>query len=87
MIQLFENINRVFEDPERKGKACSLEIIVSMKDQTTGAKFIYGTETMGPPKEIRDFIEKAIELTNDWYEQASRNNTTDTKRKWWQPWK
>jgi hypothetical protein len=72
----FENyLNRVYDDPEKKGRTCSIEIKISTKDRTTGTKFIYGIESMFPPKEIGDFIEGAIELTNPWYDQAIKTKT------------
>ena len=69
----FESLlNKVIDYPEKKGKICTLEITLSDGKETTGVRYIYGSESMGPPIPIANFINKAIELTNPWYEKQVR---------------
>lgn len=65
--------NGVFDDPEKKGKECSLEIHLGMGSKNTGCRFIYGADSMGPPKPISDFVIKALEVTDTWYLRACKN--------------
>jgi hypothetical protein len=70
----FENhMNGVFDDPGKKGKECSLEIRLGMDSKSTGSRFIYGADSMGPPKSVSDFVVKALELTEGWYNRAGKN--------------
>ena len=71
----FENyLNRVFDIPEKKGKECSLEIHLGMDSKITGFRFVYGSDSMGPPKSVNDFVVKALEVTDAWYKRAGKNS-------------
>jgi hypothetical protein len=65
--------NKVFDDPDRKGKICTLEIKLGDESNITGCKFIYGLDSIGPPIFLNDFVIKSIELTNSWYQRACEN--------------
>ena len=57
-------------DPQPKGKACQLTIgfmLTNGKEQ--GIQFKYGSESLGPPPEIRRFVVAMVEATNPWYEE------------------
>jgi hypothetical protein len=69
-----------------KGKSCSVEIVLSNGTETTGTKFLYGSESMGPPPPVGKFVLKAIKLTDPWYNQNQKAIKKNT-RKWWQFWK
>lgn len=79
-------LNKIYDAPEKSGRICSIEIILANKNETKGTKFSYGSESMGPPKVIGDFVIKAIELTNSWYNKQQRNVKRNEKS-WWQFWK
>ena len=64
---------RVFNDPQKKGKECSLEIQIGTDSKITGSRFTYGADSMGPPKSVTDFVEKALEVTDAWYNRAGIN--------------
>lgn len=83
----FENaLNKVFDLPEKKGATCSLEIVMADGKETKGIKFIYGTKSVGPPQEIKDFVLKAVALTDPWYLQQQKATPKPVK-KWWRFWK
>jgi hypothetical protein len=77
-------LNKVFDLPEKKGATCSLEIVMADGQETKGIKFIYGTRSVGPPQEIKDFVLKAVTLTDPWYLQQQK---AAPAKKWWQFWK
>jgi hypothetical protein len=79
-------LNKVFDLPEKKGDVCSLEIVMADEKETKGIKFIYGIKSVGPPQEIKDFVLRAIELTNPWFQQQQKIAPKPAK-KWWQFWK
>ena len=79
-------LNKVFDLPEKKGDVCSLEIAMAEGKETKGIKFIYGTKSVGPPQEIKDFVLRAVALTDPWYLQQQKAVPQPAK-KWWQFWK
>ncbi len=68
-----DSLGKVFDIPEKKGKTCSLEIMLGTDSKATGCRFMYGLDSMGPPKSVSDFVVKSIELTNAWYLRANEN--------------
>jgi hypothetical protein len=77
-------LNKVFDLPEKKGATCSLEIVMGDGKETKGIKFIYGTRSVGPPREIKDFVLRTVTLTDPWYLQQPK---AVPAKKWWQFWK
>ena len=66
----FQNLlNRVYDFPDKKGKTCMLEITLFDGKETTGVRYTYGSESMGPPIPIANYVKKAIELTDPWYKE------------------
>ncbi|MEL6133599.1 MAG: hypothetical protein AAFR59_09580 [Bacteroidota bacterium] len=54
--------------PDPKGKRAVLSIAFSGVEVDTGIAFTYGTQSDGPPEDIIEYIEYALELTDPWYE-------------------
>ena len=79
-------LNNVYDLPDKKGKTCSIEIILANEKETKGVKFFYGSDSYGPPKPIGDFVIKAIELTDPWY-NTQQKMIKKNKKAWWQFWK
>ena len=74
----FESLlNGVYEDPDKKGKTCMLEITLSDGKETKGVRYTYGFESMGPPKPIVDYVLKAIELTDPWFKEQAKMTETE----------
>lgn len=69
----FESLlNNIYDDPDKKGKTCILEITLSDGKETTGVRYIYGSESVGPPVSITNYVKKAIELTDPWYNKHAK---------------
>ena len=82
-------LGKVYDIPDKEGKSCSIEIVLGGENEGNGMRFNYGSDSMGSPRPVADFIEAAIKLTDPWfYKQKSmiRHQQTE-KRKWWQFWK
>ncbi|MEL6629667.1 MAG: hypothetical protein AAFQ83_21570 [Bacteroidota bacterium] len=62
--------------PDPKGKLAELTIGFSGNDVDTGIAFTYGTQSDGPPEDVIEYIEYALELTDPWYV----NQTTKKKK-------
>jgi hypothetical protein len=62
-------LNKVNDYPDKKGKTCMLEITLSDGKETKGVRYTYGSESMGPPIPIANYVNKAIELTDPWYNE------------------
>lgn len=60
--------------PDPKGDLTKLVITLEGEnEQETGFEFIYGSDSTGPPEEIIDFVEYAVELSDPhWEEYLSR---------------
>ena len=64
----FRNLG-VYDIPGKMGKKVELVIFFVFNDGSEGnLKFLYGSESQGPPQEIGQFIYAAVDLTNPWYE-------------------
>ncbi len=63
-----------YELPNRKGDDCELTILLSYRenDKSAGFKFIYGSESSGPPREVADLVRYAAALTRPWHEEQKR---------------
>jgi hypothetical protein len=68
--ELFAYLGLLGDVTNKKGKPAKLTISFAFEDGTrNGFMFKYGTESQGPPEEVCDFVHKAVELTNPWYEE------------------
>lgn len=72
--QLLEH-QGAYELPNRAGAHCELTLLLGSRgsNRSAGFKYIYGSESQGPPPEIADLIRYAVELTKPWYEQQKRS--------------
>jgi hypothetical protein len=57
-------------DPSPKGKICELTmwLFLPNKEERT-IHFKYGSESIGPPREVCQLVLAAIDVTKPWYEQ------------------
>lgn len=70
---LLQWMGRQLSDPDPQAKMCRLVVGVRQSDgQELASVWSYGTESMGPPPEIREFVVAATEITNPWFEQQRR---------------
>lgn len=66
----FESLlNSVHDYPDKKGKTCILEITLYDGKKTKGVRYTYGSESKGPPVPIANYVNKAIELTDPWFNE------------------
>ncbi len=56
-----------YEYPEPKGDKTKLTIIVDSDDESTGFEFLYGSESDGPPEEIFELVNAAVDVTEEWW--------------------
>ena len=71
--KVFELAGR-YELPYESGEHINLTIHCKGDDLDTGFEFSFGSESMGPPEEILAIVEKAVELTDGWYEEQLEKN-------------
>ncbi len=81
--------------PDQKGVPCMLSIGFSFRSaDDNGFGFRYGSESIGPPHEIVQFVTAAVQLTNPWFnefKQAARKSESGKKnhgkkKQWWRFW-
>jgi len=58
-----------YDVPKKEGKVCELSLLFGLKnsDSSEGFQFRYGSDSQGPPKEIRELVIKAVGLTDGWH--------------------
>jgi len=63
-----------FQSSTRKGATCELTIVLGYRgvDRAGGFRFVYGSESDGPPGEICALVRYAVELTTPWHEAQKR---------------
>lgn len=70
--EIFQLLGRRFELPERAGKECELTIAFRAQDGEQDAwQLAYGTESIGPPEEIVNFLKRCREITEPWYQRSA----------------
>jgi hypothetical protein len=80
-------LGKIYDVPDKQGKICSIEIVIAKANEGNEMKFIYGSDSAGPPKPVADFVEAAISITDPWfYEQQKKLASRTPKKKWWQFW-
>lgn len=57
--------------PNPQGEICELTISLEGEEVETGFAFRYGTDSDGPPEEILELVNAAVDLTEAWW-QAQR---------------
>lgn len=77
----------VLKMPHRQGRECRLTIIFQgIEDIDFSYRVVYGDQSEGPPAELVQILINAVKITDGWYYEQIKEQTTD-KRKWWQFWK
>jgi len=66
--EIFEHTG-VYDIPEQRGKKCKLTLLFNTETGDDGFEFLYGTESQGPPGEIRELVSEAVRLTDGWFQQ------------------
>jgi len=74
------------EMPDQKGKKCSVEIALGDGKEGTGSLITYGSDLMGPPLPIVEFVNNAVRITDPWYREQQQV-IRKREKKWWQFWK
>ena len=70
MLQI---VGREFQCANMRGASCKLQIDFQFKDNTSdGFAFLYGSDSEGPPEDVRAFVKAAAFLTETWYEDFKR---------------
>jgi hypothetical protein len=60
---------RQYVAPEIKGQTCTLTLAFQVPHGDAGIEFVYGSESIGPPPDVRELVLSAIKLTEAWYRQ------------------
>ncbi|MDW3649081.1 MAG: hypothetical protein R8P61_18575 [Bacteroidia bacterium] len=67
--------------PDPKGDITQLLITLEgEKDTETGYEFVYGSDSEGPPEEIIDFVEYAVELSDPYWEDFLSRKLQGSKK-------
>lgn len=66
--------------PDPKGDPATLTISFSSDELDTGVEFHYGTESEGPPEELVDWVERALDLTQPWWEDQLAQRSQKKRR-------
>ena len=62
-----------YEYPDPKGDTCHLSISLSGEGVDTGLAFQYGSQSEGPPEEIVQWVEQALEITEPWLQDQRKH--------------
>lgn len=57
-----------YEYPDPIGEKTELTISLEGNGESTGFGFIYGSDSVGPPEEIMELVNAAVDVTEDWWE-------------------
>ena len=75
----WEEMTGRYEMPEQKGEACELTISLEGDELDTGFQFTFGSESAGPPEELLDWVEGAVAISQEWWEDQ-RNRKRKNKK-------
>ncbi len=55
------------------GKLCALTVVfMTLKGEEIISQWKYGSESQGPPPEVSQLVDAAVEATDDWYKEQKR---------------
>ena len=78
-----------YDAPDKKGLPCELVVLMRHSDASeSGLRFLYGSKSQGPPREICDFVERAVSITEPWYQEQKRRAARSKvgRKPWWKFW-
>ncbi|MEL6251744.1 MAG: hypothetical protein AAFR87_07025 [Bacteroidota bacterium] len=79
-VDLLSMVGR-YTFPDPKGDHTQLLITLEGEnDAETGFEFIYGSDSDGPPEEIIDFVEYAVELSDPYWEDFLSRKLQGSKK-------
>lgn len=64
--ELMEMTGR-YEYPDPQGEKTELTISLEGNGESTGFGFIYGSDSVGPPEEILELVNAAVDVTDEWW--------------------
>jgi hypothetical protein len=72
----------------KAGSTCKLTLLFKANEgEEGGVRFVYGSESEGPPGDICQFVTEAVRLTDSWYGKQKQMAANPKKDKpWWRPW-
>ncbi|MEO0898323.1 MAG: hypothetical protein AAFY71_18060 [Bacteroidota bacterium] len=70
-LDWFQNTGR-YTLPDPKGKMAKLTLAFEGEKLDTGFEFMYGTQSDGPPEDMVEYIEFAMELSEEWYQSQGK---------------
>ena len=79
-VDLLSMVGR-YTFPDPKGDLTQLLITLEGDNDTeTGFEFVYGSDSEGPPEEIIDFVEYAVELSDPYWEDFLSKKLQGSKK-------
>jgi len=79
-----------YDVPEQRGVSCKLAIGLSFANAgDNGFGFRYGSESEGPPRDIIEFVNAAVQLTDAWFHQQKKmvgKADSADRKPWWKFW-
>jgi hypothetical protein len=70
---MLQVLGQQFKCHDIRGASEEISVLFNFKDTTSeGFSFLYGSESEGPPKDVREFVKAAVFLTQTWYEDCKR---------------
>jgi hypothetical protein len=86
-------LGKTYDIPDKKGRACDFKVLFGGPGIETGVQFLYGELSQGIPTPFRNFTIKAIELTENWFQEQKqitanlkRSETNPVVKPWWKFW-
>jgi hypothetical protein len=77
-----------YDVPSKAGSTCTLSVLFKAAEgEEGGVRFVYGSESQGPPGDICQFVAEVVRLTNPWYEKQKQMVAAGKRAKpWWRLW-
>lgn len=66
---LLDHFDRSYDYKIKEGQICQLEMTIFLADKRYAVRYIYGSESEGPPKEVMDYVWNAIRITDPWHQK------------------
>ncbi|MEZ4826398.1 MAG: hypothetical protein R3C61_08900 [Bacteroidia bacterium] len=66
--------------PNPQGDHCVLSITLEGPDTDTGFEFTYGSLSDGPPEDIIELVEAAMDITDEWYAEQKNSRRQNRKK-------
>lgn len=81
--EMLAHAGRQYQAPDIVGSVCSLKVGFRLPSGDTAIEFIYGSQSLGPPDDLKRLVLATIDVTDPWYRASSASKQYRSGSSFW----